>query len=140
MVFGSIASASSWEPFRRAIKALLAVYANQPNLVQKHKRYLDMINWEDIDPRVKLTRAVACAINQGVLYKKGVARPHPARIFVDNSLLLAVSRMLMMMAFAALIEAIFVVMGEPDTDIRQCPLAQDKWVEMVVGTVRQVLV
>ena len=73
MVFGSIASASSWEPFCCAIKALLAVYPNQPDLVQKHKRYLDMINWADIDPSVELTRAVACAINQGVLDKKGVA-------------------------------------------------------------------
>ena len=47
--------------------------------------------------------------------------------------------MLMMMALAALIEAIFVVMGEPDTAIRQCPLAQDKWVEMIVGPVQTML-
>ena len=73
MVFGSIASASSWEPFRRAIEALSAVYANRPNLVQKHQRYLDMINWVDIDPSVELTRAVACAIIQGVLDDQGVA-------------------------------------------------------------------
>ncbi len=117
MVFGSTASASSWEPFCRAIEALSAVYANQPDLVRKHKRYLDMINWADIDPSVKLARAVACAINQGVLGKKGVARPCPAGIFVDDSLLLAVSQMLMMMALAALIEAIFVVMVELETDI-----------------------
>ena len=92
-----------------------------------------MINWADIDPSVELTRSVACAINQGVLDDQGVARPRLARIFVNDSLLLAVSRMLMMMALAALIEAIFVVMGEPDKAIRQCPLAQDKWVEMVTG-------
>ena len=98
-----------------------------------------MINWVDIDPWVELTRAVACAINQGVLDKKGVTRPRPARIFVDDSLLLAVGQMLMMMALAALIEAIFVVMGEPDTDIRQCLLAQDKWVEMVAGPVNTML-
>ena len=35
MVFGSIASASSWEPFRRAIEALFAVYAYCPDIVQK---------------------------------------------------------------------------------------------------------
>ena len=67
MVFGSIASASSWEPFRHAIEALLAVYTNHPYLVQKHQKYLDMINWVDIDPSVELSRAVARAINQGVL-------------------------------------------------------------------------
>jgi hypothetical protein len=136
MVVGSIASASSWEPFRRAIEALSAVYANRPDLVRKHKKYLDMINWATIDPSVVLTKAVACAITQGVLDGTGVARPRPARIFVDDSLLLAISRWLMMMALAALIEAIFVVMGEPNTAIQKCPLAQDKRVEMVAGPVQ----
>ena len=140
MVFGSIASAYSWEPFRRAIEALSAVYANRPDLVIKHQRYLDMIDWAHIDPLVELTRAVAFAINQGVLDNQGVARPRPARIFVDDSLLLAISKWIMMMALAALIEVIFVVMGKPDTAIQQCPLAQDEWVEMVVGPVRQVSV
>ena len=31
MVFGSTASASSWEPFRRAIQALSVVYAHRPS-------------------------------------------------------------------------------------------------------------
>jgi len=39
----------------------------------------------------------------------------------------------MEMALAALIEAIFVIMGGTDSAIRQCPLALDKWVEMVPG-------
>ena len=85
---------------------------------------------------VNLTKAVTCSINEGVLDNQGVTQPHPARISVDNSLLLAISRLLMKMALAALIEAIFVVLGEPDTAIRQCPLAQDKWVEMVAGPVQ----
>ena len=42
----------------------------------------------------------------------------------------------MEMVLAALIEAIFVVMGEPDTALRQCPLAMDnKWLELVVGPI-----
>ena len=45
----------------------------------------------------------------------------------------------MKMALAALIEAIFVVMGEPDTAIQQCPLAQDKWVEIVAGPIQNML-
>ncbi len=39
------------------------------------------------------------------------------------------------MVLAALIEAIFVVMGVPDTLLRQCPLAMDKWLELVVGPI-----
>ena len=43
MVFGSIALASSWEEFCRAIEALSKIYANRPDLIIKHRRYLDMI-------------------------------------------------------------------------------------------------
>ena len=32
-----------------------------------------------------------------------------------------------------MIEAIFVVMGEPDLTLRQCPLAMDKWQKLVVA-------
>ena len=70
MVFGSIASASSWEPFRRAIEAMPAVYTNFSNLVLKHQKYLDMIQWAEIDPSVKLAKAITCSINKGVLDKK----------------------------------------------------------------------
>jgi hypothetical protein len=41
----------------------------------------------------------------------------------------------MEMVLAALIEAIFFVMGEPNTALRQCPLAMDKWLELVVGPI-----
>jgi hypothetical protein len=38
----------------------------------------------------------------------------------------------MKMVLAAMIKAIFVVMGEPDVAVRQCPLAMDKWLELVI--------
>jgi hypothetical protein len=47
--------------------------------------------------------------------------------------MLALSRCLMEIVLAALIEAIFVSMGKPDTTVRQCPLAMDKWLELVVA-------
>jgi hypothetical protein len=37
------------------------------------------------------------------------------------------------MVLAATVEAIFVVMGEPDVVVRQCPLVMDKWLELVIG-------
>jgi len=43
------------------------------------------------------------------------------------------------MALAVFIEAIFVVMGKPYTAIRQCPLAMDKWVEMVAVPIQTML-
>jgi hypothetical protein len=38
----------------------------------------------------------------------------------------------MKMISAAMIEAIFVVMGEPNVAVRQCPLAMDKWLELII--------
>ncbi len=38
-----------------------------------------------------------------------------------------------------MIEAIFIVMGEPDTTVRQCPLAMDKCEELVIRPVQTML-
>jgi hypothetical protein len=57
----------------------------------------------------------------------------PARIYVDDALMLALDVDHMKMVLAATIEAILVVMGEPDVVVRQCPLAMDKWIELVIG-------
>ena len=57
----------------------------------------------------------------------------PARIYVDNALMLALNVDHMKIIPAATIEAIFVVMGKPDVTVRQCPLAMDKWIELVIG-------
>ena len=43
------------------------------------------------------------------------------------------------MALASLIEAIFVIMGKPDTAIRQCPLVMDKWVRIVAGPIQTMI-
>jgi hypothetical protein len=51
MVFCSTVSASSWEAFRQAIKALMKVF----DLVVRHKTFIDMLKWEEIDPSAKLT-------------------------------------------------------------------------------------
>ena len=130
---------SGGEPFRRTIEALSVVYANRPDLVAKHKYYLDMIRWATNNPTIKLTQATACAINTGVMDKNGAATKRPARIFVDNSLLLEIGLRLMEMALASLIEAIFVIMVKPDAAIRQCLLALDKWEDMAPGPIPTML-
>ncbi len=121
MVFGSTTSASSWEPFRRGIGALSVAYADHPDLVIKHKYYLDMISWAKEDPTTEITPAFPCVINnEGTLDAR-----LPARIYIDDALLLGLSRRQMELRLAVLIEAIFVIMGTPDTTVRQCPLALD---------------
>jgi hypothetical protein len=82
MVFGSTASASSWEPFRRAIQALSVVYTHCCDLIKKHRKFLDMISWATQDPGPDLARAIPCSINTGVLDNQGNMVTLPARILL----------------------------------------------------------
>jgi len=139
MVFGSVISASSWEPIRRSIEVMSAVYANRPDLVERHRHYLDMISWEVPDPSVLITPAIGCPLNPGLTLDLNGNTNQPARMFVDDSLMLALYRRHMEMVLAAIIEAIFVLMGRPNPALRQCPLAQDKWKDLVIKTVQTML-
>jgi hypothetical protein len=84
-------------------------------------------------PPPDLAQAIPCSINKGVLDEQGNKVLPPAQIYVDEALVLATSRACMEQVLATLIKAIFIVMGEPDTDLHQCPLAMDKWSELIIG-------
>ncbi len=133
MVFGSTSSASSWEPFWHAIQALSVIYAHCCDLIKKHRKFLNMISWATLDPAPDLARAMPCSINTGVLDDQGNKVPLPARIHVDNALTLATSKENMGQVLAALIKAIFAVMGAPDTSVCQCSLAMDKWEKLHIA-------
>jgi hypothetical protein len=45
----------------------------------------------------------------------------------------------MKVVLAATIKAIFVVMGEPNVAVRQCPLAMDKWLELAIESKKSML-
>jgi hypothetical protein len=92
MVFGSTTSASSWESFQQAIEARSVVYADRPDLVIKHKYYLNMISWEEPNPTAMTTHTVPCLMNKGTLDAQGNRATLPARIYVDNALVLALLR------------------------------------------------
>jgi hypothetical protein len=53
-------------------------------------------------------------------------------MYVDDALMAETSRDRMELLLAGTIEAIFTVMGEPDTTLRQSPLAMNKWQQSVV--------
>ncbi len=92
-----------------------------------------MLMWEEIDPSAKLTPAFSCTINCGIIEDAKNQIDLPACIYVDDPLMLALDNDHMKMVLAATIEAIFVVMGEPNVAVRQCHLAMDKWLELVIG-------
>ena len=62
-----------------------------------------------------------------------------ANIYVDDILAAAALREKMLKLLAAVIEAIFLVCGEPDIAVRQCPLSLEKWFELIVGPRQTVL-
>ena len=67
MVFGSVASASSWEPFQRAIQCIAVAYFTNKSLLIKHKYWLDTIEWvKEPNPGVHFTPAKSCVINKGI--------------------------------------------------------------------------
>ena len=79
------------------------------------------------------TKAVKCKLNPGVLDSLGRQVFQPSQVWVDDAMIAAVGIFAMKMALAAVIEAIFVVMGKPHTKLRQCPLAMDKWDNLIVA-------
>ena len=97
------------------------------------------MGWAELDPDTPITTAFACKINKGIFAVDGTERNSPTGIYVDDALLLGWSKQQILMRLAPLIEAIFVVMGELDTLVRQCPLAMDKWSEQIVGPVQTML-
>jgi hypothetical protein len=100
----------------------------------RHKKFIDMLKWEEIDPSAELTPAFSCTINCGTIMDDvGNRIDLPARIYVDDALMLALDVDHMEMVLAATIKAIFVIMGEPDVVVRQCPLAMDKCLELVIS-------
>jgi hypothetical protein len=51
-----------------------------------------MISWATLDPAPDLARAIPCSINTGVLDNQGNKVLLPARIYVDDALMLAISK------------------------------------------------
>jgi hypothetical protein len=84
-----------------------------------------MLKWEEIDPSTKLTPAFSCTINCGIMDDAGNQMDLPTRIYIDDTFMLALDVDHMKMVLAAMIEAMSVVMGEPDVTVRQCPLAME---------------
>jgi hypothetical protein len=129
-VFGSNTSASSWEPLWQAIQSMIPIYLQRDDLVAKHKTLLNILKWElPASDNVQPVRAFKCKLNKGILNDD----PLTANIYVDNILAAAAFKERMIRLLTAIIEAIFLVCGVPDTSVRQCPLSLKKWDKLTVG-------
>ena len=98
-----------------------------------------MVKWEDLDCSVDIAPAFPCNINKGIMDNVGNPVDLPTRIYVDDAIMLSPNADHMRMVLAAMIESIFVVMGEPEEEVRQCPLAMDKWMDLVISPRQTIL-
>jgi hypothetical protein len=131
MVFGSNTSASSWEPIRRAIEALIIKYSTRSDLIKRHKDLLDILIWEDNNTWTgDLVQAVKCHLNPGIPDLDGNLE---AYIYVDDILASAVNKHNILRLLATIIEAIFSVCDRPNVKLRQYPLSLEKWEELVLA-------
>jgi hypothetical protein len=86
MIFGSSISATRWESILRTIEGLIVVFANFPDLVEKHKYYIDMLRWNvATGNEAKPGIAITCALNPCVLDSARNQMYHPARIWADDT-------------------------------------------------------
>ncbi len=66
-------------------------YADHPDLVIMHKYYFNMISWAGHDPTAKITPAFPCLMNKETLEAHGNKAKLPARIYVGDALMMALS-------------------------------------------------
>jgi len=137
-VFGSNTSASSWEPFRRAIKNSIPIHFFREDLVIKQKNFIDALNWDESPAAPNLVKAVRCKLNKGVLNDDSSLSLPSAEVYVDDIMAAAVHKEWILKLLAAIIESIFVVCCRPDIAVRQCPLLLEKWGKLIVGP-RQII-
>jgi hypothetical protein len=135
-VFGSIASASSWEPFRVAIAALATAYFFFPDLVTKHDWLLQKLRWSDVSSpcpgSTTIVRTRPCSWHKGVFDSAGRRLQTKHNIYVDNNFLAKV-RAYMHRVLDSGFEATFAIMGHPCPLLRPVVVALDKLKELGVS-------
>ena len=64
--------------------------------------------------------------NRGIINSNGTEKPSPHHIYVDGDLMGDIRRRLVH-TLAAAIQSVFIIMGFPETFLRPCAMALDKW-------------
>ena len=143
LAFGADFSPANWEAVRRAQSALAERLFFDTALVTKHRAVLDKIQWcRSISGkrRPKFTRAYRDALNHGILDTSNNPAPTPHGVYVDDDIYLDIADVRRFeQAIAASIEAIFILLGDSNTALRQDPISWDKLHELFVAPVNRVL-
>ena len=129
--FGSVFSPANNEPIRRAREQLAKALGDDPSIIDKHRDLLDEIKWsKPAKAGTKFSQAQKCSINHGVINDRGEVANTPLNTFVDDALMAEI-RGRMKQAMANSIESLYVILGEPDTELRRAALSLEKFFKAV---------
>ena len=140
--FGTDFAPGNWEVPRRIAEIVATALFKDKSLREKHRKYLDRLNWSSIlgSKRAKFVPAKADSINKGVLDGDGNPVPTPHRFFVDDGIYLDVFDITRIeQAIAASIEAIFILLGYSELERRRDPVSWSKMEEMLIAPINVVL-
>jgi len=141
-VFGSVASASSWEPFRVAIVALAVAFFFFPDLVATHDWLLQKLRWSDASSPLGSTTTIVharpCTRHKCVFDSVDRRIPTKHNIYIDDNHLAKV-KAYMHQALASGFKATFTIMGHPCPSARPVPVNLDKLEELVVSPLQILL-
>lgn len=141
--FGSDFSPANWEGVRRVIEQLAQSLFQDSTLRDKHRKYLDQLQWDvslDSQSKKRFVPARSDSQNTGVLDSEGHPRDTPHHVFVDDDIYAEVYlRERVEQAVAASIEAMFITLGESDLTFRADPISWDKLIEMTISHFNKVL-
>jgi hypothetical protein len=143
LAFGADFSPTNWEAGHRTQSALAKWLFFDTSLVTKHRIVLDKIKWccslgGKKWPR--FTQAFCDALNQGIFDTHGNPAPTTHGVYIDDNIYLNVpNKHQFEQAITASIEAIFMLLGESNTVLRQDPISWDKLHELLIALVNRIL-
>lgn len=135
--FGANFSPSNFETFARARTQLSEFLQKDETLIEKHKKYLDLIKFDaDINsPSAIFVQATPDSINKGVFTSSTVRNPTENHMYVDDNLMADIKHKLIP-ALAASIESLFIILGFPDEEHRKNCLSIDKYIMSMCSFIR----
>jgi hypothetical protein len=143
LALGANLSPTNWEAVRRAQSTLAEWQFFDTSLVTKHCTLLDKIKWcrsLDGKKRPRFTRVFCDALNRGIFDAHGSPAPTPHGVYVNDDIYLDVAKKRRFkQAIAASIKAIFMLLGESNTALRQDPISLDKLHKLLVAPVNRIL-
>ena len=125
--FGSITSPANFEPIARARTHLAEYLSDRRDLLHKYEHIIDKVQFsEEPTEQQVFIQAIQDSTHKGV---KNL-RKTSYNMFVDDNLFAQI-RENIKHAMAASIEALYIILGRPETDKRQDPLSLDKYYESI---------